>query len=151
MRCVRTAAAVAAGLIVVVAMVASSPVFAGGDERSTSLGATQAASGCDEAAVREAIANSQAATPDFEFQYLKCAEGFGWALIGGPNLDTATVLLRVSGTEIEVLNLGTSVCTADAGIPADVAAQIAPPGKDPAGDCPTPVPTPVLAEPDFTG
>jgi len=59
-------------------------------------------------------------------------------LIGAPNLDTATVLLRVSGTDIEVLDLGTSVCPADAGIPADVAAQIAPPGHNPAGDCPTP-------------
>jgi hypothetical protein len=146
MKRVHTAAAVAAGFIVVVAIVASSPVFAG---------ATQPASGCDEAAVREAIVNSQAvASPDFEFQYLECAEGFGWAVITLPSIpagDAATVLLRGSGTEIEVLDLGTSICTADAGIPADVAPQIAPPGVDPAGDCPPPVPMPVPGEPDFTG
>jgi hypothetical protein len=54
------------------------------------------------------------------------------------NFDTRTALLRVSDTEVEVLDLGTSLCTADYGIPLDVAAQIAPPGVDPAGDCPTP-------------
>ncbi|HET6685369.1 MAG TPA: hypothetical protein VFH02_02465 [Jiangellaceae bacterium] len=51
--------------------------------------------------------------------------------------------MRVSDTEVEVLDLGTSLCTAGYGIPLDVAAQIAPPGVDPAGDCPTPVPATV--------
>jgi hypothetical protein len=105
-------------------------------------GATPAQTGCDEAQVREAIANSGGVAPDLEFDitYLKCADGFGWATITAPNLDSATVLLGVSDAGIEILNLGSSVCTADAGIPADVAAQIAPPGVDPAGDCPAPAP-----------
>jgi hypothetical protein len=150
MKRVHTAAAVAAGLALV-AIVAGSAVSAGADGQRGGAGGAPAAAECDEAAVRVAIVNSQAATASFDFKYLKCAGGFGWALIGAPNLDTATVHLRVSGTAIVVLNLGTSVCTADSGIPADVAAQIAPPGVDPAGDCPAPAPTPVEAEPDFTG
>jgi hypothetical protein len=136
---------VAAGLALFA--IVPSPVFAGADERSASAGVTQAAGGCDEAAVREALDNSGAIPEDLEYEitYLKCAEGFGWALVDPipENFDTAAALLRVSDTEIEVLDLGTSLCTADYGIPADVAAQIAPPGVNPAGDCPTPVPTTV--------
>jgi hypothetical protein len=132
-----------------------SPVFAGTDERSASAGVTQAATSCDEVAVREALDNSGAIPEDLEYEitYLECAEGFGWALVDPipENFDTGTALLRVSDTEIEVLDLGTSLCTADYGIPADVAAQIAPPGVNPAGDCPTPVPTTVApSQPSIT-
>jgi hypothetical protein len=93
---------------------------------------------CDEAAVREAIANADAVAADvsFEFTYLKCAEGFGWAEIWGDFGEGATVLFAGSGTDVELLNLGTSVCTTDSGIPADVAAQLAPDPRHPFGDCP---------------
>lgn len=96
------------------------------------------AGSCEEAAVRQAIANSDAIAPSltFEFTHLKCAEGFGWAMISADIGETATVLFKVSGTDVELLNLGTSVCATDAGIPADVAAQLAPPGRPPLGDCP---------------
>jgi hypothetical protein len=141
--------AVAAGLAL--SAVVPSPVSAGADQRSTGASTTQAATGCDEAAVRDALDNSGAIAEDLEYEitYLKCAEGFGWAVLDPipENFDNATALLRVSDTEIEVLDLGTSLCTADSGIPADVAAQIAPPGVNPAGDCPTPVPTTVAPGP----
>jgi hypothetical protein len=146
MKRLRTAVAVAAGLVVVT-VVAGSAVSASGDEQSASAGATQAAqAACQEDLVREALDNSGVVAPDLEYEitYLKCAEGFGWAVIDPipENVEPAVALLRVSDTEIEVLDLGTSLCTADYGIPADVAAQIAPPGVPPAGDCPGPVPTP---------
>jgi hypothetical protein len=159
MKRVGTAAAVAAGLVVV-AIVAGSAVSADADEQSASAAGTAAAAapaaqeGCQEDLVREALDNSGAiAEIEYEITYLKCAEGIGWAVVDPilENFDTATALLRVSGTEVELLDLGTSICTADHGIPPDVAAQIAPPGTNPAGDCPTPVPTPIQAEPDFTG
>jgi predicted small secreted protein len=129
---------------------------------ATSAAAAPAAQeGCRENLVREALANAgQAETFEYEITYLKCAEGFGWALVDPipENFDTGTALLRVTGTEVELLDLGTSICTADHGIPADVAAQIAPPGVNPAGDCPpgpAPAPAepgaPIQAEPDFTG
>lgn len=147
---IRTTVAVAAGVALVV-IVAASAVSAGVDGRSASAGATQAATGCEEAAVREGLDNSGAIAEDLDYEitYLKCAEGFGWAVVDPipENFDTGTALLRVSGTEIEVLTLGTSFCTADFGIPADVAAQIAPPGVNPAGDCPTPVPPSIMVSP----
>jgi hypothetical protein len=152
MKRLRTAVAVAAGLVVVT-VVAGSAVSASGDEQSASAGATQAAApaaqaACQEDLVREALDNSGAVDPDLEYEitYLKCAEGFGWAVIDPipENVEPAIALLRVSDTEIEVLDIGTSLCTADYGIPADVAAQIAPPGTDPAGDCPTTVPPPSI-------
>jgi hypothetical protein len=140
----------------------------GGDPQTAVSGAAPTQTGCDEAQVSRAIIDSDAVAPDVEFDitYLACADGFGWATISAPDLDSATVLLGVSDAGIEVLNLGTSVCTADAGIPADVAAEIAPPGVDPAGDCPAsatteqptttaspsnPPAAPVPAEPQLTG
>ena len=158
MKHLRTATAVAAGLVVVT-VVAGSAVSASGDEQSASAAGTSAAAasaaqeGCQEDLVREALAGFTEAIGEYDITYLKCAEGFGWATVDpiAENFDTATAILRVSGTEVEVLNLGTSICLADHGIPADVAAEIAPPGANPAGDCPAPAPTPVQAEPDFTG
>jgi hypothetical protein len=90
---------------------------------------------CDETAVRDAIANSDALDPSlrFEFTYLRCAEGFGWATISVEHGDSATVLFKGSGSDVELLNLGSSVCTTDAGIPADVAAQLAPDPRYPLG------------------
>jgi hypothetical protein len=107
-------------------------------ETTNNTDTTPPAGSCEEAAVRQAIANSDAIAPSltFEFTHLKCAEGFGWAMISADIGETATVLFKVSGTDVELLNLGTSVCATDAGIPADVAAQLAPPGRPPLGDCP---------------
>ena len=107
-------------------------------ETTTSTVTTPPVGSCNEAAVREAIANSDAVAADvsFEFTYLKCAEGFGWAMISADIGETATVLFAGSGTDVELLNLGTSVCTTDSGIPADVAAQLAPDPRHPFGDCP---------------
>jgi hypothetical protein len=148
MKHLRPATAVAAGLVVVT-VVAGSAVSASGDEQSASAGATQAAApaaqeACQEDLVREAIDNSGIG-PDFEYEitYLKCAEGFGWATVDPipENFDTGTAILRVTATEVELLDLGTSICLADHGIPPDVAAQIAPPGANPAGDCPAPAPS----------
>jgi hypothetical protein len=105
-------------------------------EITTSTVTTPPVGSCDEAAVREAIANADAADGSFEFTYLKCAEGFGWAEILADFGDQATVLFAGSGTDVELLNLGTSVCATDSGIPADVAAQLAPDPRHPFGDCP---------------
>ena len=68
--------------------------------------------------------------------YLECLDGFGWALYS-IGLEAAHVLLSATGDGYEVLNLGTSVCPRDSGMPADVARAIAPsPGA--AEDCPGP-------------
>jgi hypothetical protein len=100
--------------------------------------APPATGGCDAGAVRDAIDASGGVAPDlsYEITYLTCANGYGWAVISSDVGESATVLLRVEGNGTEVLNLGTSVCTTDVGIPADIAARIAPPGQDPFGDCP---------------
>jgi hypothetical protein len=45
------------------------------------------------------------------------------------------VLFKSSGSDAELLNLGSSVCATDAGIPADVAAQLAPDPRYLLGDC----------------
>lgn len=171
MRRVLTIPLATSAALLAVTLLAACGTDDAGDQPSAVARATPTQAGCDEAQVREAIANADAVAPDLEFDitYLECAAGFGWATINAPSIgESATVLLRVSDAGIEVLNLGTSVCTADAGIPADVAAQIAPPGVDPAGDCPSPapaqqpsitvtetpsagLPTPAPAEPRFTG
>jgi hypothetical protein len=114
--------------------------FPAAQRRFTRTGAetTPGGGSCDEAAVREAIVNSDAVDPSlsFEFTYLRCAEGFGWATISVEHGDAATVLFKGYGSDVEPLNLGSSVCTTDAGIPADVAAQLAPDPRYPRGDCP---------------
>jgi hypothetical protein len=106
-------------------------------ETTTSTVTPPPVGSCDEAAVREAIANADAVETEvsFEFTYLKCAEGFGWAEILADFGDSATVLFAGSGTDVELLNLGTWVCATDSGIPADVAAQLAPDPRHPFGDC----------------
>jgi hypothetical protein len=144
-----TAAVAAAGLVVVATVIAGSAASASGDEQSARAAGRSAAAtpgvqaGCQEDLVREAIDNAIAPEFEYEITYLKCAEGFGWAIVDPipENFDTGTALLRVTDTDVELLDLGTSICTADHGIPPEVAAQIAPPGVDPAGDCPTPAPS----------
>ena len=91
---------------------------------------------CDPAAVRDAIDGSGGVAPEvtFELTYLACADGFGWAEIMADFGDGATVLLQGSGSDITVLNLGTSVCPTDSGIPERLARQLAPP--DDVWDCP---------------
>jgi hypothetical protein len=98
---------------------------------------TPSAGSCDEAAVREAIADSDAIDPSLrlEVTYLRCAGGFGWATISVEHGDSATVLFKGSGSDVQLLTLGSSVCTTDAGIPADVATQLAPDPRYPLGDC----------------
>jgi hypothetical protein len=105
---------------------------------TTGAEATPSGGGCDEAAVRAAIASSDALDPSlsFDFTYLKCAQGYGWATISVENGDSAMVLFKGSGSDVELLNLGSSVCATDAGIPDDVAAQLAPDPRYPLGDCP---------------
>jgi hypothetical protein len=118
-------------------------------ETTTSTVTPPPVGSCDEAAVREAIANADAVAVSYEFTYLKCAEGFGWAEILADFGDQATALFAGSGTDVELLNLGTSVCVPDSGIPADVAAQLAPDPRHPFGDCPEPDLTDVV--PPSTG
>ena len=105
---------------------------------TTSTDAALSVDGCDEAAVRDAIVHSDvvASGLSFEFTYLKCAEGYGWAEIRADFGDGAPVLFEGSGTDVKLLNLGTGVCATESGIPADVAAQLAPDQRHPLGDCP---------------
>jgi hypothetical protein len=91
---------------------------------------------CDPAAVRDAIDASGGVAPEvtFELTYLACADGFGWAEIMADFGDGATVLLQGSGSDITVLNLGSSVCPTDSGIPESIARRLTPP--DEIWDCP---------------
>ena len=92
---------------------------------------------CDAAAVYDAIRNSDGVASDltFEVTYLECADGYGWATIVADYGESATVLLEGSGTDITLLNLGSSVCAADS-MPASIATRLAPPGRQ--DDCPMP-------------
>jgi hypothetical protein len=93
--------------------------------------------GCDATVVHDAIARSDAVGADltFEITYLKCAEGYGWARILADYGEGATVFLEGSGADIELLNLGSSVCPLNSGIPASVATELAPPGSHWQGEC----------------
>ena len=95
------------------------------------------AGGCDAAALHDAIASSDAVEEDltFEITYLKCAEGYGWAGILADYGDGATVFFEVSGVDIALLDLGSSVCPLDTGMPARIATQLAPPGSHWQGEC----------------
>ncbi len=68
--------------------------------------------GCNAAALRDAIAASGAVSDDvtFEISYLNCGEGYGWAQIVADYGEGATVLLKGSGADNPLLNLGSSVC-----------------------------------------
>jgi hypothetical protein len=94
---------------------------------------------CDTAVVHDTIASSDAVAPDltFEITYLNCADGYGWAQIAADIGETATVILEGSGTDITLLNLGSSVCPTDSGMPVSIATQLAPPGSNWLGECET--------------
>lgn len=86
---------------------------------------------CDTAVVHDAIASSDAVADDmtFEITYLECAEGYGWAQILADFGDGATVFFEGSGSDIALLDLGSSVCPTAVGMPAGIATQLAPPGS----------------------
>jgi hypothetical protein len=107
---------------------------------------------CDEATLRAAITESEAVNPDmvYEVAYLRCAEGFGWAIITSEG-EGATIFLRLSETGMTLLDLGSGICVADSEIPADVVPQIAPPRPDPARDCDAQGATPIETDAHFTG
>jgi hypothetical protein len=93
--------------------------------------------GCDAAALRDVIAASDAVGDDvtYEISYLNCGEGYGWAQIVADFGDGATVLFKGSGADIALLNLGSSVCALDSGMPASTADRLAPPGSHWLGEC----------------
>jgi hypothetical protein len=89
---------------------------------------------CDRDEALAAIGASDAAEGGGHIDYLECLDGFGWALYSLPG-ETAHVLLSITADGYEVLNLGTSLCPLDSGMPADVAMAIAP-SPAAAADCP---------------
>jgi hypothetical protein len=115
------------------------PVEASGDPMSPPAAQDPAPSdgGCNAAALRDAIADSDAVGDDvtFELSYLKCGEGYGWARIVADFGDGATVLFKGSGADIALLDLGSSVCALDSGMPASTADRLAPPGSHWLGEC----------------
>ena len=93
---------------------------------------------CDRGEALAAVLASDAAAGGGHIDYLECLEGFGWALYSlGGNLERAHVLLSITADGYQVLNLGTSLCPLDSGMPADVAIAIAP-SPAAANDCPEP-------------
>ena len=93
--------------------------------------------GCNAAALRDVIAASDAVEVGvtYEISYLTCGEGYGWAQIVADFGDGATVLFKGSGADIALLNLGSSVCALDSGMPASTADRLAPPGSHWLGEC----------------
>jgi hypothetical protein len=91
---------------------------------------------CDRGEALTAVLASDAAAGGGHIDYLECLDGFGWALYSlGDDTETAHVLLSITTDGYEVLNLGTSLCPLDSGMPADVALAIAP-SPAAANDCP---------------
>jgi hypothetical protein len=96
---------------------------------------------CDRGEALAAVLASDAAGGGGHIDYLKCLDGFGWALYSlGGDMETAHVLLSIATDGYQVLDLGTSLCPLDSGMPADVALAIAP-SPAAANDCPEPDPT----------
>lgn len=152
--------AIASGALLVVTLLAGCGTDGVGAQTAsagTSAAAPPAQGGCDEGLVRQALAGFTEAVGEYEITYLTCAGGFGWATLDPTqeNVDSATALVGVSESGVEVLDVTTAPCPAEHGIPDAVAAQIAPPGTDPNAACGIPVEaepgSPVPAEPDFTG
>ena len=82
---------------------------------------------CDRGEALTAVLASDAAGGGGHIDYLECLDGFGWALYSlGGVLERAHVLLSITADGYQVLNLGTSLCPLDSGMPADVAIAIAP-------------------------
>jgi hypothetical protein len=121
------------------AMAPAQPVEASAEPLNLATAPTPGPSGggCDAAVVHDAIAGSDAVGEDltFEITYLKCAEGYGWARILADFGDSATVFFEGSGPDIALLNLGSSVCPLDSGMPASIATLLAPPGSHWQGEC----------------
>jgi hypothetical protein len=91
---------------------------------------------CDRGEALAAVLASDAAAGGGHIDYLECLGGFGWALYSlGDGMETAHVLLSITTDGYQVLNLGSSLCPLDAGMPADVALAIAP-SPAAATDCP---------------
>jgi hypothetical protein len=91
---------------------------------------------CERGEALAAVLASDAAGGGGRIDYLECLDGFGWALYSlGGDTETAHVLLSITIDGYQVLDLGTSLCPLDSGMPADVALAIAP---SPAAvtDCP---------------
>jgi hypothetical protein len=96
---------------------------------------------CDRGEALAAVLASDAAGGGGRIDYLECLDGFGWALYSlGDDMETAHVLLSITTDGYQVLNLGTSLCPLDSGMPADVALAIAP-SPAAATDCPAVDPT----------
>jgi len=100
------------------------------------LAATGSGAPCDRAQALAAVVASDAAEGGGHIDHLKCLDGFGWAEYSLSTIpETAHVILSISADGYQVLDLGTSICPLDSGMPADVALAIAPsPGA--ATDCP---------------
>jgi len=91
---------------------------------------------CDQGEALAAVLASGAAEGGGRIDYLECLDGFGWALYSlGGDIERAHVLLSIATDGYQVLNLGTSLCPLDSGMPADVATAIAP-SPAAANDCP---------------
>jgi hypothetical protein len=91
---------------------------------------------CDRGEALAAVLASDAAGGAGRIDYLECLDGFGWALYRlGDDMETAHVLLSITTDGYQVLDLGTSLCPLDSGMPADVALAIAP-SPAAATDCP---------------
>jgi hypothetical protein len=121
------------------AMAPAQPVEASAEPVSPGTARTPGPSGdsCDAAVAHDVIAGSDAVGEGltFEITYLECADGYGWARILADYGEGATVFLEGSGADIALLDLGSSVCPLDSGMPASVAAQLAPPGSQWQGEC----------------
>jgi len=96
---------------------------------------------CDRDAALAAVLASGGAVGGGYVDYLECLDGFGWARYRlEADGDAAHVLLSIGAEGYHVLNLGTSVCAVESGMPAEVAVAIAP-SPMAADDCPEPGPT----------
>jgi hypothetical protein len=91
---------------------------------------------CDRGEALTAVLASDATGGGGHIDYLECLDGFGWALYSlGDDMEMAHVLLSITTDGYQVLDLGTSLCPLDVGMPADVALAIAP-SPAAATDCP---------------
>ena len=96
---------------------------------------------CDRDEALAAVLASGGAVGGGYVDYLECLDGFGWARYRlDADGDAAHVLLSIGAEGYRVLNLGTSVCAIESGMPAEVAGAIAP-SPMAADDCPEPAPT----------
>ncbi|HEU0172245.1 MAG TPA: hypothetical protein VFR26_12370 [Acidimicrobiales bacterium] len=114
----------------------SSTTTTGAPAAAAAPASTPVDGACDREEALAAIRASGAAEGGGHVEYLECLDGFGWALYS-LGAEAAHVVLSVTADGYEVLNLGTSLCPLDSGMPADVAMAIAP-SPAAANDCPAP-------------